>query len=327
MEAELTPTGFGGESMQLTESQIETFLAANLNLLLGDNDLRLVGRQVRNEMGGACDLVVLDSEGDLIIIEIKRDVKDCNARTEAFEMQAIRYAANFSRIETVDDLLTRVYIPYLKSYDANNVENAASLIDGVLGKGFSNDRFNKRQKIMLIASGFDPEVLSSCAWLRKNGIEISCIQITPVPYCDKHLLVIEKILPPPHMDDMIVTVRHGKREPTKSDRIRTKLETTAAMLSSGLLHIGATVYIKGQQENYATVVDAKFVEKDGNKITWNDWVKKAKKLDAVSIYHHVTLEPGGETLHESRTKGDASSDVSNQVDPSEDTSSNWVEEA
>lgn len=304
LETELESTTFG--SMQLTETKhLEPFLAKNLNLLLGDIDLRIVGRQVESKLGSICDFVLLDKNGDLIIVEIKRDAADC-ARQESLEIQAIRYAAVFSSIKTREDLIQKVYIPYLNKYDKSNVENANALIEDVLGKDFKPDHFNQKQKIMLIASGFKPSILSSCAWLRNNGIDISCVQISPVPYEDKHLLVIETILPPPLLEDMIDSIEASSKSEHEifaigSTRNR-RLLTTADMLNQeGWFKTGDTVYIKRDHHNSAIVLDAKFVKKDGNRITWNQWVNKAMNLDSVSIYHYVTLKPGGETLHGIRT--------------------------
>ncbi|NVN91934.1 MAG: hypothetical protein HXX11_15210 [Desulfuromonadales bacterium] len=111
--------------LELKEDHIEAFLDGNLDVLFSgdDNALSLlpVGRQVPNEFGGECDLVAIDSEGCIVIIEIKRDPKDCKARVEAFEMQAIRYASSFALIESPDDLAEQVYVPYLRKYKSDKI--------------------------------------------------------------------------------------------------------------------------------------------------------------------------------------------------------------
>ena len=116
-------TTFG--SLGLIEDDIEAFLDGNLDILLsGDSSsqsLLGVGRQVRNEFGGKCDLIAIDSDGAIVVIEIKRDPKDCRARVEAFEMQSIRYASSFTRIETPDDLAEQVFVPYLQKYKRDDI--------------------------------------------------------------------------------------------------------------------------------------------------------------------------------------------------------------
>jgi hypothetical protein len=308
LEAELDRTEFG--KISINEDHVEDFLSKNIGLLIGDRDALVVGRQVVNEKGGTSDLVLLDGDGSIVVVEIKRDPKDCRARVEAFEMQAIRYAANYAKINTPDDLVEKIYTAYVEKYerhacgDKTPSEYARSQVIELLRQNESLDNFNTKQKIILAASGFDPESLSACAWLAKNGIDISCVQITPVPYRDNYLLVIEKILPPPLMEDMFVQVKQPRTRTNGDETVtkrgnRVKLPTTAEMIGK-IFNVGDTVYIKGNPENSAKVVDYKNVDVDGTVVTWNEWVKKAKNLDSVSIYHYVTREPGGKTLHDIR---------------------------
>lgn len=103
------------ESLGLTEAKIEEFLRKNIRLLFEDEDdetLLIVGQQVVNLKGARNDLVALDGNGNLVLVEIKRDASDMAARTEAMEFQAIRYAASLATITTADDLVERVFTPF-----------------------------------------------------------------------------------------------------------------------------------------------------------------------------------------------------------------------
>ena len=59
------------------------------------------------------DLVALDGSGSLVLIEIKRDSSDMVARPEALEFQAVRYAASLAIIQSVDDLVERIFARYM----------------------------------------------------------------------------------------------------------------------------------------------------------------------------------------------------------------------
>ncbi|MFO8066930.1 MAG: hypothetical protein R6U11_05040, partial [Bacteroidales bacterium] len=59
-----------------------------------------IGSQVTNSEKGRSDLTAIDDNGNLVLIEIKRDIEDIKARKEELEFQAIRYAAGYAKIKT-----------------------------------------------------------------------------------------------------------------------------------------------------------------------------------------------------------------------------------
>ncbi len=53
------------------ESRLEEWIQADPTLI--SNDIIIIGRQVKTEYGGIIDLLALDQEGNLVILELKRD--------------------------------------------------------------------------------------------------------------------------------------------------------------------------------------------------------------------------------------------------------------
>lgn len=99
------------------ESDVEELLRNHVELICDDDDsLIVVGQQVRNEENGRSDLTALDGDGNIVLIEIKRDVDDIKARHEAFEFQAIRYAASCATINSIGELVQDVYAPYVEKH-------------------------------------------------------------------------------------------------------------------------------------------------------------------------------------------------------------------
>ena len=299
----------------LVEDDIETFLDGNLDILLSGDEsapsLLQIGRQVPNEYGGECDLLAIDSDGCIVVIEIKRDPKDCRARVEAFEMQSIRYASSFTKISTPEELAEQIYAHYLQRFNKNSMSSidahdcAKQRLNEFLRSNNSRGEFNRKQKIMLVASGFDPETKSACAWLQKNGIDISCIQITPLAHGDQNFLLVERIIPPPALEDMLAKVGRRKTvratiigDPTIVRATRTKLMNTADMIAQGILKRGDTVTVKDRPESAATIEDYKTVIFRGSPISWNVWAKQITGWSAVNIYANVLKD--GKTLDELR---------------------------
>jgi len=307
----LTATTF--KSMGLREEHLEAFIAANPELILADQTAILVGRQVTNEQKSRADLVALDNDGSIVVIEIKRDMDDCKARAEKFEMQAIRYAATYSRIRSVEDLAEQVYVPYLQKFEPSKIEGknpeefAKAEINRVLRSGNGATDFNARQKIILVASDFDKEVLSACAWLRQSGIEISCIRISPLENGDQPLLVVEQVLPTVALEEMLtpvakqtVTTASNKEFDADDKKSRTTLPTIAMLLEQKLIESGDEVVIKGRTEQAATALNHKQVQFEGDALPWNEWAKRVTGWSAVNIYANVELTKNGKTLDELR---------------------------
>jgi RecB family endonuclease NucS len=90
--------------LRITEVDIEEFVRLHISLIFPDETLQIVGQQVINKEGGRSDLVAIDREGNIVLIELKRDQKDIIFRKEAFEFQAIRYAANYALIKAICSL-------------------------------------------------------------------------------------------------------------------------------------------------------------------------------------------------------------------------------
>lgn len=305
----LPPTSF--KALGLREEHIENFIAANPEFILADRTAILIGRQVSNEQNSRADLVALDSDGSIVVIEIKRDMEDCRSRAEKFEMQAIRYAATYSRIRSVEELAEQVYVPYLQKFESHKIEGknaeeyAKAEINRVLRSGSGATDFNAKQKIMLMASDFDKEVLSACAWLVQNGIDITCVRISPVEYGEQCFLVIEQVLPTIAMEEMItpiakqvVSIMDTRDLSDEIRRSRTTLPTLSTLFEQQLLKPGDSVTIKDLPNSEATVVNNKLVEYQGASLPWNEWAKRVTGWSAVNIYANVKLN--GKTLDDLR---------------------------
>lgn len=305
------------KELGVKEENIESFFAENSESILGPNrSVLIVGRQVVNEQKSRADLIALDGDGSIIVIEIKRDVADCKSRAERLEMQAIRYAASYSRFKTTEELAECVYAPYLQSFEMHKLrgleplEVAKQEIDRFLNQPQSSGHanFNAKQKIILVASGFDKETISACAWLLQNGIEITLIRITPIKHENNFFMMVEQVLPIVALEDMFtpvakqtvrgIAVEEDALEGEKKGR--TTLPTLATMFEQKMIAKGNIVTIRGRSDAKATIVDHKLVDVDGEKLPWNEWAKRITGWSAVNIYANVELN--GKTLDDLRWK-------------------------
>ncbi|MCD2347218.1 PDDEXK family nuclease [Clostridium guangxiense] len=308
-DIEIENTNF--KSLNLREEHIEEFLRKNIELIFEDETLLVVGKQVVNKENGRSDLTAVDENGNLVLIEIKRDVEDIIQRKEAFEFQAIRYAASYAKIKTSDDLVDKIFASYIEKYkdefelgELTAYEKASRILNDFLEKNNALKTFNSKQRIILIASSFDKQTLSAAAWLIGSNVDISCFELSPIKIKDSYFIDINRILPPPSLEDFYVEVDSKKLPTYKAKRdipiTRTTLPGMDKLFEWGIIKSGDIVVIKNSENSEATVVDAKYVSFNGEKITFNKWGQKVTGWSTIRIYSWAMIKGRDKTLHEMR---------------------------
>jgi hypothetical protein len=318
-ETDVERVGF--ESLGLTEANIEEFLRKNIRLLFDDEDdetLLIVGQQVVNLKGARNDLVALDGNGNLVLVEIKRDAADIAARTEAMEFQAIRYAASLATITTADDLVERVFARYIQKwsseFDLSKLtpeELGKRLVNKFLSENKAEKSFNKLQRIILVSSTFDEQTLSAAAWMNANGIDISCISLNPIRATNSTnrplYLAAEKLIPARMIQNFFVDL--PSRVPGLSEAVlrpgtkttRTSLPRMQQLMEWGIVFQDMKLTLKGFDNSEATVQDAKTVNYKNETTSFNDWGTRVTGWSAINIYDWA-VTPSGKTLSQLRAE-------------------------
>lgn len=304
-DIEIENTNF--KSLNLIEEHIEEFLRKNIEVIFQDETLLVVGKQVVNKENGRSDLTAVDENGNLVLIEIKRDVEDIRQRKEAFEFQAIRYA----KIKTPEDLVDKIFASYIEKYrnefqlgELTAYEKASRILNDFLEKNNAAKIFNSKQRIILIASSFDKQTLSAAAWLIANDVDISCFELSPMKIEDNYFIDINRILPPPALEDFYVEVDDKKRSTYKVKRDapinRTTFPGMDKLFEWGIIKSGNVVVIKNRDNSEATVIDSKYVNFKDKKLTFNKWGQKVTGWSSIRIYDWVLIKGNDKTLHEMR---------------------------
>lgn len=144
------------------------------------------------------DLLAIDTEGNLVVIELKRDDSGKHV-----ELQAIKYAAYCSTL-TFSDVIKLYHKRLLKNNTSITEDQAKKMIVDFI----KNDEFEElsdKPRIIIVSKEFRPEVTASVLWLRKFGIDISCIKLTPYEI-DNNTLAFESniLIPLPEAKDFII---------------------------------------------------------------------------------------------------------------------------
>lgn len=174
--------------------------------ILGEG-LLVIGKEFSDFRGARerPDLLAVDTDGKLVVIELKRDDSGADVH-----WQAIRYASYFSHA-TAEDIVG-IFARYkgILEPDAQtelvqhlNVANAEDL----------NATLNHDQRIILASHRFAAEVKTAVLWLNREATNeslITCVQLTPYrdEKADSLYLLASIIIPVPGID----VVGIGKRE-------------------------------------------------------------------------------------------------------------------
>jgi Holliday junction resolvase-like predicted endonuclease len=140
------------------EDKLEEWIAQDVSLI--SSNIMLIGRQVATQ-GGSIDLLGMEENGDLVIIELKRD-------------------------KTPRDITAQVldYASSVKNFTADQIENLANKYLGGIGfeatyqKKFGNnlpESINEHHKMYIIGSEIDSSSQRIIKYLSDEGLDINAL--------------------------------------------------------------------------------------------------------------------------------------------------------
>jgi len=144
------------------------------------------------------DLLGLDKDGNLVVIELKRDDSGKNV-----DLQALKYAAYCSTLRLPD--LVEMYEKYQKQkgIEITSEKAQTAILDFIENDDF--EELNDRPRIILVAREFRPEVTASVIWLRKFALDVSCVKWDPYELENGCVAVNSSVLIPlPEAKDFII---------------------------------------------------------------------------------------------------------------------------
>ena len=173
--------------------------------------------------GERLDLLALDTKGQLVLIENKRDDSGRDA-----VWQALKYASYVAPFTAKD--IINVYANYLSKYrpidpdlDADAYEpehvhhTARVLIERFLGENSDIDWMSKlnpkaTQRIILVAGEFRKEVTNTALWLIEREIDVKCVKVSPYILNSQLLVDIQQIIPVPEASEYMVRLSRKDAE-------------------------------------------------------------------------------------------------------------------
>lgn len=294
----------------IKEDDIEEILRCSIDMICDEEEsMLIVGRQVQNENKGCSDLTAVDNNGNIVLTEIKRDRKDIASRKEPFEFQAIRYAASYATIQSPDELVRKVYAPYVEKYrdefkqwELTSYELGIRKLNDFLKENDAEKNFNKKQRIILVASDFDEQTLSAVAWLNSNDVDISCYKLIPYNINGDIYLNTEKVLPITTYDEYFVDLMNDTiftPDKKKKSITRRTLPKIDKMLDWGVVKEGDIIVAKGRKDE-AVLLATGNVLVDEKEKSMQEWLKEVYGWASVQTYTFAIHKESGKTLSQIR---------------------------
>jgi hypothetical protein len=186
---------------------MEKWVAADPSVLTGE-DLMVI----TTEFGGfdktneRLDVLAIDTDGQLVVVELKRDDSGKNV-----DLQALKYAAYCSAM-TLEEV-ARVHVEYQSrsGIKLTTQEAEASIREFIANEEFAG--VSDTPRIMLVAREYRNEVTASVKWLRdKHGIDITCIKWDVYELPDGKVVVdTSTLIPQPETREFEIRVQNKEK--------------------------------------------------------------------------------------------------------------------
>ncbi len=194
------------------------------------------------------DLLALDRDGNLVVVELKRDSAAGYA-----DLQAIRYAAMVSSM-TIDKLIP-YYTAYRQKYygvQLSETDARSQIIEFIESEQFTE--ISSKPRIILCSEGFSPEITTTVLWLRDSQIDISCVKITPYKVGDKIIIVPKIVIPLEEAKQYLINIK-VKEEKIEQSVHKYRPRTMRVLIENKLVNAGDIIYLKNGLPSWVHYVD------------------------------------------------------------------------
>ena len=154
------------------------------------------------------DLLGVDTDGTIVVIELKRTVDGGH-----MELQALRYAAMVSQMTL--EQAAEYYGDYLRKH-GDSRDPREAIDQHLANANVPEAAFGKRVRIVLASADFDKELTTAVLWLNDQGLDITCMRLSPYCFNEHILLDIQQIIPLPEAKDHQVRVREKNTSERKA---------------------------------------------------------------------------------------------------------------
>ena len=207
----VAPTSFGQEGV-LERQHLQQMLQDKPEVL--EEGLLIISEEFSSwhDSNLRIDLLGLDSQGCLVVIELKRTDSG-----DLADLQAVRYAAMVANMTLEQAIAT--HQAYLNRWNAE--EDAGERIQQHLDSTDAGEIYTAKPRIMLVSAGFSSELTTTVLWLNDSGLDIKCVRLQLYRSGSEILVEASQVIPLPEAEDYLVRIRERESEVQEQQHPRT----------------------------------------------------------------------------------------------------------
>lgn len=183
-------TSFGIEGI-MERKNLQRLLRSQISVI--DERLMVIAEEFGEWVDSSrrIDLLCLDTEANLVVLELKRTDDGGH-----MELQALRYAAMVSKMTF--EQLVKTHARYKSPGQMDTDAAKAAILEFLGWSSPEEDQFAQDTRIILAAADFGKELTTAVLWLRERDIDIRCIRLKPYKMADGTVLLdVQQLIPLP----------------------------------------------------------------------------------------------------------------------------------
>ena len=222
----ISETSFGAEGI-FERKDLQRLLRQQIDVI--DDEMMVIAEEFGEWLDSSrrIDLLCLDSDANLVVVELKRTDDGGH-----MELQALRYAAMVSTM-TFDQLVD-THARY-KNKAQPDTDAAKASILGFLGwSSVTEDQFAQDTRIVLASADFSKELTTAVLWLIDRNIDIRCVRLKPYKMDGGTLLLdVQQIIPLPETATFQtqIGVKNQAERQNRTDRFGLRIKFWEGLLA------------------------------------------------------------------------------------------------
>ena len=150
------------------EAILENWLERNPHSIIEDGNLLIIGRQVTTNIGSFIDLLALDKQGDVVVVELKRDRTPRDTLAQTLEYASFAEHLDYEQLEDI-------FGTYINDESVNLAQYHRDYFELMTDEAAV---FNKDQRIVIVGQRITPEIRQTSTFLRNKGLRVTCVEFT-----------------------------------------------------------------------------------------------------------------------------------------------------